>query len=253
MNGLSPRLSIIAHLVELRTRLFWVMGAWCFGALVAYIFVDSIFNFLTHPLQVAAQRPGLHLIYTKLTEVFFAQFHIMIWAGCVLALPMALLQLWRFAYPGLYPHEREGVWPFIVMAPVLFLLGSALAYYVAMPLAWQFFLGFEQNTPNAGLPIEAQLRVEDYLDLALGFMLAFGLAFQTPLVLMLGHRFGWIKPEQLSRYRRHAIVIIFIAAAIITPTTDIFSQCILAVPLWILYELTIMWMRSVKKRSLSIN
>ena len=134
------------------------------------------------------------------------------------------------------------------MAPVLFLFGSALAYYAAMPLAWQFFLGFEQAAPNGGLPIEAQLRVEDYLDLALGFMLAFGLAFQTPLMLMLGHRFGWIKPEQLSKYRRHAIVVIFIAAAVITPTTDVFSQCILAMPLWGLYELTIIWMRFSKPR-----
>lgn len=248
-----PRHSLIQHLAELRGRLLWVLAAWAVGALVSYVFIDPLFNFLTHPLQIAAQRPGMHLIYTKLTEVFFAQFNIMIWAGFAVAIPMALWQFWRFAAPGLYAHERRDIWPFIIGAPLLFLMGSLLAYYVAMPLTWEFFLGFEQNAPDAGLPIEAQLRVQDYLDLALGFMLAFGLAFQTPLILMLGYRFGWITPADLTRYRRHAIVIIFIVAAIITPTTDVISQCILAVPLLILYELSIVWMRFSSHKNQSHN
>ena len=157
-------------------------------------------------------------------------------------MPFALNQLWLFLAPGLYRHERRALRPFLIMTPALFLGGAAVAYYVVFPLAWRFFLGFESAHSLPGIHLELEPRVSEYLSLAMTLIFGFGLSFELPVVLMLAARLGLVTAEDLAHYRRHAIVLIFAFAAVVTPP-DMISQIALGVPLVVLYEISILAIR----------
>ena len=163
-------------------------------------------------------------------------------AGFVIAFPIIESQIWIFVAPGLYKHERRALLPYFIGGPVLFLLGAALCYFAAMPLAFRFFLSFQSEAPGQ-IAIVAQTRVEDYVRLSLQFVIIFGLIFQTPLVLLLLARLGVVTPEFLAQKRRYAVLLALIIAAFVTPTPDIFGQLLIAVPLYLLYEFSILFIR----------
>ena len=232
----ETRAPLMEHLVELRRRLIWSFVALGAAFAVCFYFADRIFAFLAQPL-VSAFGPGQgRMIYTKLYEAFFVEIRVALFAAFFLAFPIIANQLWLFVAPGLYAKEKRAFLPFLVATPVLFLLGGALAYYVVMPTAFHFFLQFEGNL--GGIEQEALPAVGDYLSLVMHFILAFGIAFLLPILLMLMERAGLVTRDQLKRGRRYAILVAFVIAAVATPP-DILSQFMLAIPLIVLYELSL--------------
>lgn len=215
------------------------MLAWVACSAVAYVYAGAIMHFLAAPLADAFTSPGgKRLIFTGLPEAFLANVKIAMFAGIFAAFPVIAAQLYRFIAPGLYHHERRAVLPFVIAAPMLFYAGAALAYYYIFPAAWKFFVAFEMpSAPDAsgGLPVELEARLSEYLGLVTSVVLAFGLAFQLPLALLLLVRAGLVSAQSLKRGRRYAIVALLIAAAVLTPP-DIISQVGLFAALYVLYE-----------------
>ncbi len=242
---------LIDHLMELRQRLLWSVGAFGVAFLACYYFSQQIYGFLAQPLAniLATQGGGdRRMIFTALYEAFFTYLKVAFFGAVFFSFPMWATQLWLFIAPGLYRSEKRAIRPFLVMSPILFVMGAALAYYFIFPLAWSFFISFETPTGAGGIPIQLEAKVNEYLDLVMALVLAFGIAFQLPVLLILLVRVGIIQVETLKRGRRYAIVAMFVAAAIMTPP-DIISQIGLAVPLILLYEISILiagWM--VRKR-----
>jgi len=224
---------LLDHLIELRRRLLWsvaALGIAFFGCL--YIAKD-IFAFLVQPLLKAGQGK---LIYTDIFEAFFVEIKVAFFAATMVAFPVVATQIWKFVAPGLYAKEKRAFLPFLIMTPVLFMMGAALAYYVAMPVALKFLLGYSGNV--GGIQQEALPGVGNYLGFATKFMFGFGVGFLLPVLLMLLERAGIVTRLQLKNGRRYAIVGAFAVAAVLTPP-DIVSQLLLAVPLCLLYELAI--------------
>ena len=227
---------LLDHLVELRKRLIWSFVALFAAFAVCFYFADRIFAFLAQPL-VAAFPPGEgKLVYTKLYEAFFVEVRVAFFAAFFLAFPVIANQIWAFVAPGLYAKEKRAFLPFLIATPVLFLLGGALAYYVVMPTAFHFFLSFEGDL--GGIQQEALPSIGDYLSLVMHFILAFGIAFLLPVLLMLMERAGRVTRDQLKGGRRSAVLVAFVIAAVATPP-DVLSQFMLAVPLILLYEISL--------------
>lgn len=240
---------LIEHLLELRKRLIVVFAALfaCVG--FCYIFSEDIFNFLVQPLadlaheNAAMAEMNRRLIFTGMAEQFFTQLKVSFFAGGMLAFPVIAWQLWKFIAPALYETERSAFVPFLVATPVLFLLGAALAYYGVIPLAWRFFMSFEQTGNAMGeMPIVLEPRVAEYLSLTMALIFAFGVAFQLPIVLTLLGRAGLIDAKSLHRKRRYMLLGAFVVSAVLTPP-DIISQTALAIPLYGLYEISILLVR----------
>lgn len=240
---------LLDHLIELRRRLLWSVVALLGCFFVAFYFSDDLLAFLGQPLLEAYDRVGAGerqtLIYTKLYEAFFTKIKVSLFAAFLFAFPIIANQIWGFVAPGLYRQEKRALLPFLLATPILFFLGAALAYFVAMPTVFTFLLKMQGETD--GVSLQALPSVGDYLDFAMSLIFAFGLCFLVPIALMLLERAGIIDVKQLQSFRRYAIVIAFVIAAVVTPP-DVVSQFMLAVPMIILYELSIIAIRVTHRR-----
>jgi sec-independent protein translocase protein TatC len=229
----ETRAPLMEHLIELRRRLLWSIAALAVAFGVCLYFARPIFAFLVQPLLKAGQGK---IIYTDIFEAFFVEVKVAFFAALMIAFPVIANQLWRFVAPGLYGRERKALLPFLMLTPVLFLSGAALAYYVAMPLALRYLLGYQGDV--GGIQQEALPAVGNYLAFSTRFIFGFGVAFLLPVLLMLLERAGIVSRQQLRKGRRYAIVAAFAVAAVLTPP-DVVSQLMLAVPLVALYELSL--------------
>lgn len=265
---------LIEHLKELRSRLIWAVLAFVVAMVVCYFIWNPIFDFLTQPICHALEKRGqtCGLILLKLQEGFFVAMRIAFFGGFVLAFPVVGYQLWRFVAPGLYRSEKNALLPFLVASPVMFLIGAAFAYYVILPWAFDFFLGFQQGPlalpddpsgtvaaaagaagaagaaakePWAGIVFQGS--VEEYLTLTTKFILAFGLSFQLPVALTLMGKAGLVSAEGLASVRRYAIIVILVLSAMITPP-DVISQIVLFSVIYGLYEISIFLVRRIERK-----
>ena len=241
---------LLEHLVELRRRLIWSVVAFlvCFG--VAYYFAGAIYYFLAEPLAKVLREqgnPDPHLIYTQLYEAFFTRIKVAFFGGAFVAFPVIASQIWLFVAPGLYRSEKRALLPFLAATPILFVMGAALAYYFVFPFAWRFFASFQDPTGGGGVPIELLPRVSEYLDLVMKLIFAFGITFQLPVALTLLAKVGITSSAQLKKFRRYAYVGMFVIAAILAPP-DVITQTGLALPLIVLYEVSILSARWVEAK-----
>lgn len=239
---------LLEHLIELRQRLLWAVAALVVAFAFSLFYADEIFAILVKPLTAAFPTGEGKLIYTKLYEAFFVEIKVAMFAAFFIAFPIISNQLWAFVAPGLYSNEKKAFLPFLVATPILFSAGASLAYFIVMPTAFRFFLGFEGEV--AGLSQEALPAMGDYLSLVMQFIFAFGICFQLPVLLLLLNRAGIVSRQQLKSMRRYMVVAAFALAAILTPP-DVVSQLMLGIPLIMLYEvsLAIMWFTERKPKA----
>jgi sec-independent protein translocase protein TatC len=237
---------LLDHLIELRKRLVRAVAALGAAFAVCFYFADRIFGFLVRPLTRAFPEGQGQLIYTRLYEAFFVEIKVALFAAFFLAFPIIANQLWAFVAPGLYAREKRAFLPFLIATPVLFIMGGSLAYFVVMPLAFTWFLGFQGDA--GGLQAQALPAMGDYLDLVMQFILAFGVSFLLPVLLMLLNRAGLVSRAQLAGARRYVVVAVFVVAALITPP-DVVSQIMLATPLLLLFEGSLVLMRLGEKKA----
>ena len=249
------QMSLMDHLTELRSRLlisivvFVVLFLLCLVKIgdPSSSIADQVYLFLQKPLADLLSERGGRMIFTGLHEGFFTQIKVAFFTSISISLPIILMQVWKFVAPGLYKNERNAMLPFMIATPFLFILGAAMVYYMVIPLAWQFFLSFEINPGQGALPIEVEPRISEYLSLVMRLMFAFGLSFELPVVLLLLVKSAFVTPDGLASKRRYAILTSFVAAAILTPP-DVISQVMLATPIIILYEISIIASRIMYKK-----
>ena len=248
MNDKSTEGSFVSHLTELRKRLIHSLVFIFIIFIIGYIFAENIYNFLVEPYAKAVRDDGVdrRLIFTALHETFITYLKVAFFAAIFLGSPIVLVQIWKFVAPGLYKNEKKALLPYLVATPILFLLGGMLIYYLVMPLAIKFFLSFETVGQANSLPIQLEAKVNEYLSLIMRLIFAFGLSFQLPVLLNLLARVGVIDSQYLKIRRKYFIVIIFAAAAILTPPDPI-TQIGLAIPLLMLYELSILSVKITEK------
>lgn len=238
---------LLEHLIELRRRLFWAVVSVVIFFILSFVVADKIFEILIVPFERAASHvENLRLIYTAPQEYFFAQLRIALFASLFISFPIIAIQLYRFISPGLYIKEKRAFLPFLIATPILFLAGSSLVYFIIMPLAMTFFLSMQSLNPSTGATIELLPKVSEYLSLMMTLIFAFGFVFQLPVVIAIMARAGLVASGTLKSARKYAIVLTFIAAAILTPPDPI-SQIGLAVPTLLLYEISI-WLTIMIER-----
>ncbi|PLL13639.1 twin-arginine translocase subunit TatC [Tabrizicola sp. TH137] len=250
---------LIEHLAELRTRILYSLGAFVVAMVICFTVWNPIFNFLTHPIceALADRQQDCGLVLIKLQEGFFVAVRISVLGGFALAFPVIAYQMWRFVAPGLYRSEKQAFLPFILASPAMFIAGAAFAYYIVLPIAFDFFLNFQQNfggDPTTGTVgedapagIVFQGSMEQYLSLTTSFVMAFGICFQLPVLLTLMGKAGLITSRGLAGMRRYAIVLILVVAALVTPP-DVMSQLILFSAIYPLYEVSILLIRRIEKQ-----
>ena len=246
----DKEMPLLEHLAELRRRLIWSGAALVVAFGICYYFAPQIYGFLAAPLAHALQARGEkpQLIYTALYEVFFTYIQVALFAGLFLAFPLMATQLWLFIAPGLYRREKRAMLPFLIVTPVLFFLGGALAYYVVLPTIYRFLLGFQTTAPHGtGVDIQLMAKVSEYLATVMKIIFAFGVSFELPVLLTLLGRVGIINAAGLQKYRRYSYVGCFIIAAILAPP-DALTMCILAGPLLLLYEISVIAVRMAEPK-----
>lgn len=232
----ESKMPITSHLEELRKRLVRSLIAIGIGMGICYNFKEQLFNVLTYPLSTALPKNS-YMIFTSLPEAFFNYLKISFFAGLMLASPYVLYQIWKFVSPGLYEAEKKYVVPFVVVATLLFAGGVSFCYFLVLPPAFKFFTNFSTDF------LRPMLSLREYLSLALKLLLVFGIMFEIPVFLFFLAKIGVVTPQMLAQKRKYAILIVFIAAAILTPTPDAFTQILMAIPMIVLYEVGIIVIR----------
>ena len=250
MSKKDKEAGFISHLTELRNRLIHSLLFLFTFFIICYFFAEYIYGFLVEPYAEAVKNSNLNrrLIFTALQETFLTYIKVSFFASFFITSPYILIQIWKFIAPGLYDHEKSAIMPYLAITPILFFLGGALVYYLVMPLAIKFFLSFESSGLTTSLPIQLEAKVNEYLSLVMKLIFAFGLSFQLPVVLSLLARVGVVDSDFLKKRRKYVVVIIFAAAALLTPPDPI-TQIGLAIPLLILYELSILSVSLIEKKS----
>lgn len=253
----DKKMPLLDHLVELRNRLLWSMAALMVAFIACFAFAEQIYLFLTQPLvrayaivaHYSGSTGGLtapRMIYTAPQEAFLTYLKVAFFAGAFISFPIIASQLWMFVAPGLYKNEKRAFLPFLAATPILFLSGGALVYYVVSPWAFAYFLSYQSAGGDGALPIQLETRVGEYLSLMMQFIFAFGICFQLPVALTLLTKVGITSSAGLASKRRYAIVGAFVVAAVITPP-DVLSQISLAIPIILLYEVSIWCSRIVER------
>ena len=239
----------VSHLTELRKRLIHSFIFLIVFFIGCYFFAENIYGFLVEPFAQAVKDDNSErrLIFTALQETFLTYLKVSFFTAFFVTCPYILMQIWKFIAPGLYKHEKIAILPYLILTPLLFFLGGMLVYYLIMPLAIKFFLSFESTGISTNLPIQLEAKVNEYLSLIMKLIFAFGLSFQLPIVLSLLARVGLVDSEFLKERRKYVIVIIFATAALLTPPDPI-TQIGLAIPLLILYELSIFSVKFIENK-----
>ena len=242
--------NFVGHLTELRSRLVKSIIYFFIFFILCYLLSENIYSFLVQPYADAVKDDVTErrLIYTALHETFITYLKVAFFSSIFITSPIILTQIWKFIAPGLYKNEKLTLLPYLIITPILFILGAMLVYYLIMPLAIKFFLSFETSTINNSLPIQLEAKVNEYLSLIMRLIFAFGLSFQLPVLLSLLARVGFVDSAYLKKRRKYVVVIIFAVAAIITPPDPI-TQIGLGIPLLILYELSILSVKIIEKKN----
>ena len=240
--------SFTSHFIELRSRLLNSLIFIFIIFIISYVFAEHLYNFLVEPYSKAVRDEGgqRRLIFTALHETFITYIKVAFFSAIFIGSPVLLIQIYKFIAPGLYKNEKQALLPYLISTPILFLLGGLIVYYLVMPLAIKFFLSFETLGSNTTLPIQLEAKVNEYLSLIMRLIFAFGISFQLPILLNLLARIGVVNSNYLKTRRRYVIVIIFAIAAILTPPDPI-TQVGLAIPLLLLYELSIFTVKFTEK------
>jgi sec-independent protein translocase protein TatC len=228
----------ITHFIELKKRIKFILIAFICAALLSYYFSEYLIDFLLTPLQKINNKTDNKIIFTNLSEMFIASVKLSLMTGFVIIWPIIVYQIYLFIAPALYKNEKKIILPLLIAVPALFLIGGMFSYYVIMPLAWKFFLGFEVVDKNI-TPIILEAKISEYLDLVSSILVAGGIIFQLPIIMIIMLLFEIVTVKWFREKRKIAIIIIFIAAAILTPP-DVISQIALAIPMILLYELSIL-------------
>ncbi len=242
---------LIEHLAELRNRLIRCVVAFALCMILAFSVASHIFNFLANPIVEILQQNGQSpdLIFTGLQQGFMVNIRISLFGGFILSFPYVSFQLWKFVAPGLYKDEKNAFLPFLLASPLLFILGAAFAFYIVMPLAFDFFLGFQQENENISdlVGITYLGTINEYLGLTMKFIIAFGVCFQLPVLLTLMGKAGLVSSETLAKSRKYAVVGILVLAAVVTPP-DVITQIILFTVVYALYEVSVILVKWVEKK-----
>jgi sec-independent protein translocase protein TatC len=243
---------LIDHLIELRQRLIWSALAFFVAFIVCYVFHKQIFSILVAPMNSLPHPEGRRMIFTAPTEAFFTYVKLAAWGAVCISFPIVAGQLWKFVAPGLYQNEKSAFLPFLVATPFMFALGAAFLYFLILPYGLQFFASFEipREAGAGAVPIQFEAKMNEYLSFVMALILAFGISFELPVLLVLLCRVGILHSTQLAEKRRYAIVAMVTFAAIVTPP-DVFSQLALAIPMYLLYEVSIVIARMLEKRAVA--